>query len=191
MRQHRYRRVLATGTALSLVTISDALVYLTFQQRTSMSLRYFPLLFAGTATVYVVLALPFGRLADRVGAARVFMAGQVLLVAVDLVLLQTEPGAAALIVLLVALGVYYAATDGVLAALASSILPVDVRTSGLTFLGSAMGLAQFAASVVFGALWGWKGPTVAVEVFGAGLVVALFLGAALLRPIWRRRGPAL
>ena len=37
-------------------------------------------------------------------------------------------------------------------ALPSTILPVDVRTSGLAFLGSAMGLAQFAASVVFGAL---------------------------------------
>ena len=75
--------------------------------------------------------------------------------------------------MLVALGAHYAASDGVLAALASNILPVDVRTSGLAFLGSAMGLSQFAASLLFGALWGWKGPTVAVQVFGIGLVIAL------------------
>ena len=84
--------------------------------------------------------------------------------------------------MLVALGAHYAASDGVLAALASHILPVDVRTSGLAFLGSAMGLSQFAASLLFGALWGWKGPTVAVQVFGLGLVIALVAVFVLLRP---------
>jgi len=88
-------------------------------------------------------------------------------------------------VMLVALGAHYAACDGVLAALASNILPVDVRTSGLAFLGSAMGLAQFAASLLFGALWGWKGPTVAVEVLGMGLVIALVVAFVLLRPMFR------
>ena len=158
LRERRFRRLLAAGAVLSLVTIGDALVYLTFQQRTSMSLRYFPLLFAGTAAVYVLLALPVGRLADRVGPWRVFFAGQALLVPVDIVLLQTDPGALSLIVMLVALGAHYAASDGVLAALASNILPVDVRTSGLAFLGSAMGLAQFAASLAFGAALGLEGP---------------------------------
>ncbi len=183
LRETRFRRLVAAGTVLSLVTIGDALVYLTFQQRTSMSLRYFPLLFAGTASVYVLLALPLGRLADRVGPARVFFVGQMLLVPVYVVLLQKDPGAAALIVMLVSLGTYYAATDGVLAALASNILPVDVRSSGLAFLGSAMGLAKFGASLLFGAIWGWKGPTVAVEVFGLGLVIALGIVFVLLRPV--------
>jgi MFS family permease len=190
MRQPRFPRLLAAGAVLSLVTIGDALVYLTFQQRTSMSLRYFPLLFAGTATVYVLLAFPLGRLADRVGPSRVFIAGQALLIPVDIVLLRTNPGSAALIVMLVALGAHYAASDGVLAALASNILPVDVRTSGLAFLGSAMGLAQFAASLLFGALWGWKGPTVAVEVFGIGLLIALVVAFVLLRPIRKTEVPA-
>jgi MFS family permease len=148
------------------------------------------LLFAGTATVYVLLAFPLGRLADRVGPSRVFIAGQALLIPVDIVLLRTNPGSAALIVMLVALGAHYAASDGVLAALASNILPVDVRTSGLAFLGSAMGLAQFAASLLFGALWGWKGPTVAVEVFGIGLLIALVVAFVLLRPIRKTEVPA-
>jgi MFS family permease len=120
----------------------------------------------------------------------VFIAGQTLLIPVDIVLLRTDPGALALIVMLVALGAHYAASDGVLAALASNILPVDVRTSGLAFLGSAMGLAQFAASLVFGALWGWKGPTVAVEVFGIGLLIALVVAFVLLRPIRKTEVPA-
>ena len=148
-----------------------------------MSLRYFPLLFAGTASVYVLLALPARPVGRPRRTARVFFAGQTLLIPVDIVLLQTDPGGVALIVMLVALGPYYAATDGVLAALASNILPVDVRTSGLAFLGSAMGLAEFAASLLFGAIWGWKGPTVAVEVFGLGLVIALVVVFVLLRPM--------
>jgi MFS family permease len=187
-----FRRLVLAGMALSLVTIADALIYLTFQQRTSMSTRYFPLLFVGTALAYVVLALPLGRLADRVGPARVFVAGQVLLIAVDAILLKADPGPSALLVMLAALGVYYAATDGILAALASSILPADVRSSGLALLGAAMALAAFAASATFGAIWGWKGPTFAVGTFLAGLVVALGLTLLLLRPLLVRRhaGPS-
>ena len=43
---------------------------------------------------------------------------------------------------------YYAATDGILATVASSILPAEVRTSGLALLGAAMALAAFAASEI-------------------------------------------
>ena len=60
LRLPEFRRLVFAATMLSLFTIADALVYLTFQQRTSMSLRYFPLLFAGTAAVYTMLALPIG-----------------------------------------------------------------------------------------------------------------------------------
>lgn len=183
-----YRRLVMAGTLLSLVTIADALVYLTFQQRSSMSSRYFPLLYVGTAVAYLLLALPLGRMADRVGAARIFIAGQCLLVLVDVMLLKTDPGPWALIIMLAALGTYYAATDGILAVTASGILPEDVRASGLALLGTVMALADFAASAIFGALWGWKGPTDAVEVFLGGLAVALVASTVLLRPLLAR-GP--
>jgi hypothetical protein len=48
-----------------------------------------------------------------------------------------------------------------------------------------MALAAFAASAVFGALWGWEGPTFAVAVFLGGIVCALGLGVVLLRPLLR------
>jgi MFS family permease len=150
-----------------------------------MNARFFPLLYVGTAMAYLVLALPLGRLADRIGPTRVFVAGQALLLVVDAILLQTDPGPAALVVMLAALGVYYAATDGILAAVASAILPTEVRTSGLAFLGAVMALAAFAASVGFGAVWGWKGPTFAVSAFLVGLVLALALAVTLLRPLLR------
>ena len=43
------------------------------------SRRVFPLLFVGTALVYMLLAVPAGRLADRVGRGRVFVGGYALL----------------------------------------------------------------------------------------------------------------
>jgi MFS family permease len=178
-----FRRLVIAASALSLVTIADALIYLTFQQRTSMNTRYFPLLYVGTATSYLIMAIPMGRLADRVGPARVYVGGQALLIAVDVVLLRANPGPVALFVMLGALGVYYAATDGILATMASSILPEPVRTSGLAIVGATVALTAFAASTVFGAIWGWQGPNFAVGVFLAGLVVALLLSIVLLRPL--------
>jgi hypothetical protein len=85
-----------------------------------------------------------------------------LLIAVDVVLLRANPGPVALFVMLGALGVYYAATHGILA---------------------TMALTAFAASTVFGAIWSWQGPNFAVGVFLAGLVVALVLSIVLLRPL--------
>jgi MFS family permease len=185
LRIPKFRRLVIAGTALGAVTIADTLVYLTFQERTSMNIRFFPLLFVGTATAYVLLAMPMGRLADRVGATKVFLGGQALLIVVDIVLLRSDPGPALLLVMLAAMGTYYAATDGILAAVATSILEPRVRTSGLALLGASMALAAFAASAIFGALWGWEGPTFAVAVFLGGIVCALGLGVGLLRPLLR------
>jgi Na+/melibiose symporter-like transporter len=190
LRIPKFRRLVIAGTALGAVTIADTLVYLTFQQRTSMNIRYFPLLFVGTATAYVLLAMPMGRLADRVGAAKVFLGGQALLIIVDLVLLRSDPGPALLLVMLAAMGTYYAATDGILAAVATSILEPRVRTSGLALLGASMAVAALGASAVFGALWGWEGPTFAVGVFLGGIVCALALGVVLLRPLLRTEAGA-
>ena len=185
LRIPQFRRLVIAGVALSLVTIADALVYLTFQQRSDMMTRYFPLLFVGTAAVYVVFALPMGRLADRVGAARVFLGGQVMLVGVDLALLKSNPGPLALLVMLASLGLYYAATDGVLAAFATGILPEERRASGLAVLNASMAIGGLVASIAFGAMWGWKGSSFAVTTFLVGLVGALLLAAFLLRPMLR------
>ncbi len=180
-----FRRLVIAGVAFSLVTITDALVYITFQQRSSYSTRYFPLLFVGTAGIYLLFALPMGRLADRVGPARVFLTGQVLLVAVDVALLQSAPGVGALFVMLGSLGLYYAMTDGVLAALATAILPPGLRASGLAVLNASMAVGGFVAALVYGALWGWQGSNFAVTTFLIGLVVALMVGAVLLLPMLR------
>jgi hypothetical protein len=81
----------------------------------------------------------------------------------------------------VLLGAYYAATDGVLAALASRALPADVRATGLALLSTGVGLGRLLASVVFGAFWAWWGPGPAVATFGCALAISLAIASARLR----------
>ena len=180
LREPRVRAVMTAAVLLALFTIGDAFVYLTFQNTTEFTTKYFPLLYVGTALIYLLLAVPIGRLADRIGRGRVFVVGQLFLVGAYALLLLDNPGPAALVALLALLGVYYAATDGVLMALASAILPEDLRTSGIALLTTGIAVAQLVASIAFGAMWGWIGPQQAVLVFTIGLIATTALSAALL-----------
>ena len=123
----RNRRLLALTViagGFGLVTISDGFLYLGLQRRLDLDPRYLPLLFVGTALVYMILAVPTGWLADRVGRGRVFVGGYAILLLAYALLLLPALGPGELVVYLLLFGVYYAATDGVLMALASSVIPV-------------------------------------------------------------------
>jgi MFS family permease len=175
-----YRTLAIAGFGLGLFTISDAFVYLTFLQRSTLQTKYFPLLYVGTALSYLVCAVPAGALADRFGRVRVFLAGTALLLGVDALLLLPDPGAGALLAILALLGVFYACTDGVLMALASTAIPPHLRTTGMAVVTTAVTISRLAASVAFGAIWGIAGPDGAVKVFGIGLAVMLPVCAAAL-----------
>src|SRR5438105_513343 len=58
MANKAFRRIAVAGATLSLVTISDAFIYLSYQKQTDMVSRFFPLLFVGTALAYLLLAVP-------------------------------------------------------------------------------------------------------------------------------------
>jgi len=175
-----FRRIALAGSLLSAVTVSDAFVYLTYQTRTRMVATAFPLLFVGTALAYLLLAVPLGRLADRIGRAPVFIGGHVLLIGCYTVLRLSGPGLATAAVILGLLGTYYAATDGVLMAMASAVIPEELRTSGLAWVTTLTVTAKLVASIVFGLLWTWQGPNGAVSIFLAGMVVAVPLACTVL-----------
>jgi MFS family permease len=90
------------------------------------------------------------------------------------------PGLAIAAVLLGLLGAYYASTDGVLMALASTAVPAELRSSGLALLTTVTATARLVASIVFGLLWSQWGTDSAVACFLAGLVIAIPLCWALL-----------
>jgi Na+/melibiose symporter-like transporter len=180
-----FRSLLGVGALVSLVTASDAFVYLTFQRRSDLDLRLFPLLYVGTALAYLICAVPAGRCADRLGRGRVFLAGHVMLIGVYGVLLLPALGPASLVVCLVLLGAYYAATDGVLMALASTLVQRSQLASALAILTTVTALGRVVAAVMYGALWSWRGPEVAAGIFATGLALAV-MGAAALLPRTRQ-----
>ncbi|MCZ4494713.1 MAG: transporter [Conexibacter sp.] len=180
LRLPRYRALMCAGAALSLATASDAFVFLALQKELDLGTSLFPLLFVASSGTYMLLAVPAGRLADRFGRGRVFLAGYALLLGVYLAVLSPLGGWLLLVVALGLLGAYYAATDGVLMALGSTVVPEEVRGSGLALLGTATSIARLVASVAFGALWTLWTLNGAFIAFGAALVVATALAGFLL-----------
>src|SRR3954451_3709166 len=176
-----FRALAVAGAALGLATASDGFIYLTLRDQIHFDNRLFPLLATGTAVLYMVLAAPLGRVADRIGRARVFMGGYVLLLAVYCLLMVPSAGTFVLIGVLALLGTYYAATDGVLMAMGSMHVPEALRGSGLALLGTATSIARLLASVAFGLLWTLVGVQAAVALFAAGLVIAMALAVRGLR----------
>jgi MFS family permease len=180
-----YRRLLAVGTLLSLLTISDGFVYLTLKDRVGISAKLFPLLYVGTAAAYLVMAIPAGRLADRIGRVQVFLGGHVLAAIGYVSLWLLPPGPALVAGVLALVGVYYAATDGVLPALTAPLVPEGVRTSGIAGVQTVMAVGSMLSAAVFGAIWARFGQQAAVASFAIGLAVAIVVALRLLSTLRR------
>src|SRR5215211_5574910 len=133
------------------------------------------------ALVLISTGLALTTLSD----SYIFLAGYGLLaVLYGLMLIPGLPQAVSL-GLLVLLGLYYAATDGVIAALASTILPEQWRTTGLAIMTTGTGLARLLASLGYGALWTYLGPNPALTIFLIGLSVTVLLAWVFLNRVER------
>jgi MFS family permease len=173
LRQKEFRVLIAVGSALSLVTVSDSLLYLALQQRMTFAVGVFPLLYVVTALSFMVLAIPMGRLADRIGHRRVFLLGYGLLFATYALLLSPIMNGVVVVLMLATLGAYYAATDGVLMALASRLLPADMLATGLALVTTGTGAARLLASTLYGVFWERSGADVTLIVFALALIAIL------------------
>jgi MFS family permease len=175
-----FQAVLAAGGVLAVATMSDGFIYLGLQQKLGFAGRDLPLLYVATSIFYMVLAVPMGKLADRVGRGRVFVGGYALLLVVYAALLLPPLGALATVVVLLCFGAYYAATDGVLMALSSALLPPEARATGLSVVVTVTNVGRLVASVVFGAAWTLLGLQTAVIAFAVALGLAALAAAFVL-----------
>ncbi|HKP06163.1 MAG TPA: MFS transporter [Microbacterium sp.] len=176
------RRVLAAAGILGLLTIGDGFVYLVLQARSDLAAQWFPLMYVGTNVAFLALAIPLGRLSDRVGRARVFVFGHVSLLAAYLVAALPIADIAATVLCLVLLGGFYASTDGVLAALASQLTTPDTRGTGIAAAQTVVALTRFASAAGFGLLWYAVGPETSMYIVAALLLVAIPLVVVIVRP---------
>jgi MFS family permease len=179
--QRRFRYVLLAGLTLALVRPGDGLLYLVFQRDGDLTSSQFALLYSGASVIFLVAAIPFGILADRIGRLRVFVAGEAAVAGALAVLAGGLRGPGAMVLVVALVGVSYAATDGVLVALASSALPERWRTTGLAVVATVIALGRFLASAGFGAAWERFGSTVAARLYLVGVLAAVLVGWVLVR----------
>ena len=177
-----YRRIVLIGTAFGLFMVGDAFVYLvifeTAKNSSSIGIggfgaQWFPLLFVGTAIGFLITATPLGRLADRIGRARVWVLGQMALALVLLALLFQPTSVLAIVGVLLLLGIFYGATDGVLPALAAGVIPEEHRSAGLAMLSTVVALARTASAFAFGLMWNTLSVDSALAVMLGGLVLTV------------------
>lgn len=181
----RLARLLVAAGALGLLTIGDGFVYLALLDRGGFAATWFPLLYVGTNVAYLVLALPIGSLADRVGRTWVFIAGHGALLLAYLCSALPITGVVAVLVPLLLLGTFYAATDGVLAAIAGHLAAPAVRASAIACAQTVVVGARFAASTAFGLLWFAVGPHRALVLVAALLVVVIPLTCLVVKGLER------
>ncbi|WP_457029576.1 MFS transporter [Kitasatospora sp. P5_F3] len=177
-----FRSLCAAAALLGLTTVGDGFVYLLLQRRDDLPVTAFPLLAVGSALAYLLLAAPLGRLADRIGRRAVVLGGYGAVVAVQVLLAAGAGGPVVLVPAVLLLhGAFYAATDGVLMALAGPLLPVELRTSGLALLQTGQALAGLCSSVLFGLAWQYWGTSAACLAAAGAAAVALALSVPLLK----------
>ncbi|MEV4396481.1 hypothetical protein [Nonomuraea sp. NPDC049607] len=99
---------------------------------------------------------------------------------VYLLLCSALPAALVTVAALCCYGAFYAATDGVLMALAGPLLPADLRTTGLACVQTVQALAYLGSSLAFGLAWTSWGSAAATGAAAVAAAVAATATAALL-----------
>ncbi|MBX0299444.1 MFS transporter [Cryobacterium sp. 1639] len=183
----RLRRLLLGAGLLGILTIGDGFIYLVLQNRGAFAAAWFPLLYVGTNVAFLLLAIPLGRLGDRFGRGRIFIIGHIALLAAYVCAALPVTGAPVTILCLALLGTFYAATDGILAALASECVPVEARASGIAAAQTVVALARLVASTGFGLLWFTLGREEAMITAAVALAAVIPVVAILLRPVATRQ----
>lgn len=180
----RFIGIAILAAVFGLATISDAFIYLTLQRQLGFDHAYLPLLFVATPAVYLTLAIPLGRIADRMGRAPVIIGGYTALLVLYVILSSAASSLATVAICVFLLGSFYAMTDGVFAALASSELPAERRATGLAIVSTGNDVGRLLSSVFFGWLWSRSTPDAAAATFIPLLVVSIVLAIVV---IWRFR----
>lgn len=174
--------LLAAVLLFGLANSSDTLLLLRARSA-GLSASDLAFLFAAFNLVYAGMAVPVGALSDRIGRRPLLLMAWVVYVLVYVGFAFAD-NAPALVGLFLAYGIFYAASDGVIKAWITTLVPVERRGQAFGLNAAASGLLLLPASVIAGALWDVSGPRAA---FGFGAITAtLALLVLALSPELRR-----
>ncbi len=168
------RRFLLVVFLFTLGNSSDAFLLLR-ASTVGVPVALLPVLWALLHVVKSGTSVPGGGLSDRLGRRRVIILGWLIYVAVYVGFAAARTPAQ-MWLLFAAYGIFFGLTEGTEKALVADLVPAADRGVAFGFYHLAIGVAALPASIGFGLLWNWGGPTLAFAA-GAGLA---FLAAVLL-----------
>jgi MFS family permease len=156
--------LLAAVLVFGLANSSDTLLLLRARSA-GLSASDLAFLFAAFNLVYALLAVPVGALSDRVGRRPLLFVAWAVYIAVYTGFAFAD-SATALVSLFLAYGIFYAASDGVIKAWITTLVPAPRLGQAFALNAAASGLLLLPASIIAGVLWDAISPQAAF-LFGA------------------------
>jgi len=125
-------------------------------------------------SVYALLSLPAGIIADKIGARKVLFIGFLMFALVYLSFGFID-SPFWIWILFPIYGIYMALTDGVSKAYISKLIPHEISASAFGIYQTLMGVGTFLASTLAGALWTFAGVRTPFYFGGVMALIAAFL----------------
>jgi MFS family permease len=144
-----------------------------------------PLLWAALHVVKASSSVAGGLLADRWGRRPMILAGWVFYAGVYAGFAWAQTSAVA-VALFLSYGLYFGLTEGVEKALVADLSPGALRGTAFGVYNAVTGFGALGASVLFGAVWEWRG---AGNAFMFGAALALLASVLLLAAVPATTGP--
>lgn len=168
-----YKIFLLAIAVFALGNFSDSFLFLRAQD-VGISAVLIPLLYALSNMFFAAFATPMGKLADRIGAPRVIMAGYLIfaLTHVGFALFASQN---TMWILFPLFGIFSAMTESVQKIIAVQTSDPDLKGTMLGLMHTTVGICQLPASLIAGILWARFGVHMPFFFGSAMAVIAIFL----------------
>jgi MFS family permease len=180
LRHGSAQRLCLVAVLLGVSTLGDHVVYLALQRQHEFALIELPLLYIATPAACMCFSYPLGWLADRWSRTGVLASGYVVLVGAYAAAVAPVQAWCGVTLVVLLLGLFYAATDGVFMAIASRLLPQSTQAAGLSLLSTVNSLGRLTSALAFAALWSTTSDRGAMLIFSATAVACLLASLLVL-----------
>lgn len=173
-----FKRFLVILALFTLSNSSDAFLLLRARE-VGISTATIPLLWAALHAIKVLSSLVGGDLSDRLGRKTLIVSGWLFYAGVYLgfAFVSTVGGAW---VLFLTYGIYFGLVEGAEKALVADLVPADKRGTAYGLYNLAFSITVWPASLLMGALWSWRGASVAFIASACiGTLAALLLALTI------------
>lgn len=170
----RLRAINVAAGLLALASVPEVFVVL-WATQSGMAVTWVPLVWAAASLAKMLIAMPAGIVADRVGRVPLLLVGWSARVAVLLLLAFANPGAVGVWVLFIAYSATLALTEPAERALIGDHAADRERGTAFGLYHLTSGLLVLPGALLFGGIWQWFGSATAFSIGAAVTAVAALL----------------